>query len=337
MIEITRLEAPTSLARTEPSTRTPLRVGVVQHRWHADEAVLHAELNEGIERAAKLGASVVFLPELTLSRYPADTRPENNPAAGIRPSDITEDLLTGPTFTFAATGTLAVGLGPTLVVASLLYQVVLSPLPFNDPDQLVRFWHARLERNQTRVPLSIPDYMDFRARQDVFEAFAAHTGTSVAMRPTTVPTTSRRTPPHSISIAVATSGLLGSRSRRESTDPEAQHTAATSRTRAPAGSTEPPPFPPVLMSNAVPPNPRASPATVPSRTRSRSSSQAARTIHAGMVAIISAVTPIGTRCSAHDTPPLPTNKRSPPTASAASHWGRPIGSPSRSPRGAATR
>ena len=86
-----------------------------------------------------------------------------------------------PTFTFAATGTLAVGLGPTLVVASLLYQVVLSPLPFNDPDQLVRFWHARLERNQTRVPLSIPDYMDFRARQDVFEAFAAHTGTSVAM------------------------------------------------------------------------------------------------------------------------------------------------------------
>jgi putative ABC transport system permease protein len=86
-----------------------------------------------------------------------------------------------PTFTFAAIGTLAVGLGPTLVVASFLYQIVLSPLPFNEPDRLVRFWHARLERNQTRVPLSIPDYIDFRAKQDVFEAFAAHTGTSVAM------------------------------------------------------------------------------------------------------------------------------------------------------------
>ena len=86
-----------------------------------------------------------------------------------------------PTFTVAAIGTLAVGLGPTLVVASFLYQIVLSPLPFSEPDQLVRFWHARLERNQTRVPLSIPDYMDFRAKQDVFEAFAAHTGTSVAM------------------------------------------------------------------------------------------------------------------------------------------------------------
>ena len=86
-----------------------------------------------------------------------------------------------PTFTIAAVATLAVGLGPTLVVANFLYQIVLSPLPFNDADQLVRLWHTRLERNQTNVPLSIPDYMDFRATQTVFGSFAAHTGTSVAM------------------------------------------------------------------------------------------------------------------------------------------------------------
>lgn len=85
------------------------------------------------------------------------------------------------TFTIAAITTLAVGLGPTLVIANFLYQIVLSPLPFDDADRLVRFWHARLERKQTRVPLSTPDYMDFRAKQTVFEAFAAHTGNSVAM------------------------------------------------------------------------------------------------------------------------------------------------------------
>ena len=90
-------------------------------------------------------------------------------------------LRQSPTFTIAAIGTLAVGLGPTLVVANFLYQIVLAPLPFHEPDRLVRFWHARLESNQTRVPLSIPDYMDFRAKQTVFDAFAAHTGTSVAM------------------------------------------------------------------------------------------------------------------------------------------------------------
>ncbi|HYE88715.1 MAG TPA: ABC transporter permease, partial [Vicinamibacterales bacterium] len=86
-----------------------------------------------------------------------------------------------PTFTVATIATLAVGLGPTLVVANFLYQIVLSPLPFHDSDALVRMWHARLERNQTRVPLSIPDFIDFRAKQTVFEAFAAHAGTSVAM------------------------------------------------------------------------------------------------------------------------------------------------------------
>jgi N-carbamoylputrescine amidase len=105
MIEISCLDAPASLARTSPSSRKALRVGVVQHRWQADSAAVEAELNEGIGRAAALGASVVFLPELTLSRYPADTRPHNDPAEGTnrtRPSDIAEDLLTGPTFRFAA-------------------------------------------------------------------------------------------------------------------------------------------------------------------------------------------------------------------------------------------
>lgn len=86
-----------------------------------------------------------------------------------------------PTFTIAAIATLAVGLGPTLVVASFLYQIVLSPLPFHESDQLVRIWQTRLERQQARLPLSLPDYMDFRAKQTVFDAVAAHAGTSVAM------------------------------------------------------------------------------------------------------------------------------------------------------------
>jgi N-carbamoylputrescine amidase len=74
MIEISCLGAPASLARTTPSVRPALSVGVVQHRWQAARR-LEAELNEGIGRAARLGASVVFLPEFTLSRYPADQVP----------------------------------------------------------------------------------------------------------------------------------------------------------------------------------------------------------------------------------------------------------------------
>ncbi|BCW43710.1 nitrilase-related carbon-nitrogen hydrolase [Arthrobacter sp. StoSoilB5] len=178
MIEITRLEAPTSLARTEPSTRTPLRVGVVQHRWHADEAVLHAELNEGIERAAKLGASVVFLPELTLSRYPADTRPENNPAAGIRPSDITEDLLTGPTFTFAAKAARTYGVS----VHASLYQRAENPdgtddgLGLNTAILVSPAGELVARTHKLHIPVTAGYYEDkfFRKGPAAEDAYAVH-------------------------------------------------------------------------------------------------------------------------------------------------------------------
>lgn len=52
-------------------------------------------LADGVAQAAELDSRVVFLPELTLSRYPAVTLP-------TEPSATAEDLLTGPTATFAA-------------------------------------------------------------------------------------------------------------------------------------------------------------------------------------------------------------------------------------------
>ncbi|WP_225729344.1 MULTISPECIES: nitrilase-related carbon-nitrogen hydrolase [unclassified Nocardia] len=92
----TALTPPPSFARVGAPHRPPLRVGLVQHRWLADPDELAARLADGIRIAAEYGARAVFLPELTLSRYPADTRAGANPGAGA------EDLLSGPTFTFAA-------------------------------------------------------------------------------------------------------------------------------------------------------------------------------------------------------------------------------------------
>ncbi|WP_372698432.1 nitrilase-related carbon-nitrogen hydrolase [Arthrobacter sp. JSM 101049] len=96
MLEITATTPLPPPCRTEAPERGTVRVGLVQHRWQADPAALRAELDEGIGRAAGHGAAVVFLPELTLSRYPADARP------GGVPADAAEDLESGPTFAFAA-------------------------------------------------------------------------------------------------------------------------------------------------------------------------------------------------------------------------------------------
>ncbi len=85
-----------SPARVEPSTREPLRVGLVQHRWREDARALEDALAAGVAAAVAEGARVVFLPELTLSRYPAFEEPRG------RASDLAEDLETGPTVAFAA-------------------------------------------------------------------------------------------------------------------------------------------------------------------------------------------------------------------------------------------
>ncbi|MHA7298043.1 nitrilase-related carbon-nitrogen hydrolase [Pseudarthrobacter sp. MDT3-1] len=93
---IANTEPPASFARSQESTRRPLRVALVQHRWRENAAELRSVLTGAIGKAADAGARAVFLPELTLSKYPANVRAGSNPARNA------EDLLSGPTFEFAA-------------------------------------------------------------------------------------------------------------------------------------------------------------------------------------------------------------------------------------------
>jgi N-carbamoylputrescine amidase len=86
---------PESLARVKQPSAKPLRVGLVQHAWDADADRLVAWLDDAIDAIAEAGAHIAFLPEITLSRYPADTIP-----TGVA-SKQAEDLTTGPTVTFA--------------------------------------------------------------------------------------------------------------------------------------------------------------------------------------------------------------------------------------------
>jgi N-carbamoylputrescine amidase len=81
-----------SLARVGPDRPgRSLTVGVVQMHWQCDADAHTAALAEGVRQAAGAGAQVVFLPELTLSRYPADYRPEG------RAADLAESIEDGPT------------------------------------------------------------------------------------------------------------------------------------------------------------------------------------------------------------------------------------------------
>lgn len=122
MRTLTAAAAP-PLSRSTPSDRPPLRVGLVQHRWRDDAAKLARTLREGVDRAAGDGATAVFLPEITLLRYPAD-RPGGADAAAL-----TEHLTDGPTFTLAADAARANG----IFVHASLYERAPGPdgLGFN--------------------------------------------------------------------------------------------------------------------------------------------------------------------------------------------------------------
>ena len=95
-MKLTVAPALPSLSRVKPAERQPLRVALVQTKWHADQAEHLAVLADGIASAAGAGAKIVFLPELTLSRYMADTKPD------FTPNSLAESLEDGPTYRFAA-------------------------------------------------------------------------------------------------------------------------------------------------------------------------------------------------------------------------------------------
>lgn len=90
-------ETPPSLARVHESTRPPLRVAAVQHRWHPDPAEHQEALAEGIRMAAGAGAALVCLQELTLSPYFAITDDGVEAARALA-----EDIPGGPTTRFAS-------------------------------------------------------------------------------------------------------------------------------------------------------------------------------------------------------------------------------------------
>lgn len=107
-----------SLARTRSNDPRPtLTVGLVQTRWHDDTDEHQRVLLNGIVSAAGAGADVVFLPELTLRRYPADTLPTGAAA------DAAEPLEGGPTHTFAAESASRVG----VLVHASLYEAADGP------------------------------------------------------------------------------------------------------------------------------------------------------------------------------------------------------------------
>lgn len=75
-------------------------------------------------------------------------------------------LATAPAFSLAVVGALALGIGPTTAIFSIVYATLLAPLPYPNPEQLVLVW----SRTQaTRDATSPADYLEWKKQATSFQ------------------------------------------------------------------------------------------------------------------------------------------------------------------------
>jgi putative ABC transport system permease protein len=92
-------------------------------------------------------------------------------------------LRKNPGFTLTAVLTLAIGIGATTAIFSLVYTVLLRPLPFPQSDRLM--WLTQQDHSLPGTiaePLSYPDYFDWRAQSHTFEGIVSYRGASVTLQ-----------------------------------------------------------------------------------------------------------------------------------------------------------
>jgi putative ABC transport system permease protein len=87
----------------------------------------------------------------------------------------TRSLLRAPRFTVPAILALALGIGATSAIFSVVRGVLLEPLPYRDPDRIVSIWEANASRNRTRNVIGSANFVAWKERNRSFE-FLGMTG-----------------------------------------------------------------------------------------------------------------------------------------------------------------
>jgi len=89
-------------------------------------------------------------------------------------------LCKSPSFTAVVVLTLALGIGANTAIFSIVNGVMLQPLPYRHPEQLVVVART-VPRFDHPVPVSGPNFLDWRARATQFQSLAGFDGRGVAV------------------------------------------------------------------------------------------------------------------------------------------------------------
>jgi len=78
-------------------------------------------------------------------------------------------LLKQPAFTAIAVLTIALAIGANTAVLSLVNALLIRPLPYKAPKQLVLLWERFPPQGLERIPVSAPEYLDYEKQLTSFE------------------------------------------------------------------------------------------------------------------------------------------------------------------------
>ena len=78
-----------------------------------------------------------------------------------------------PGFTGIAVLTLAIGIGANTAIFTVVDAILLRPLPYPEPDRLVRIWESSVKRDVSRNRVNPLNFLDWHDHAESFESMAA--------------------------------------------------------------------------------------------------------------------------------------------------------------------
>ncbi len=100
---------------------------------------------------------------------------------GLDTRQVLRGLRRTPGFAILAGLLIAVGIGATTTIFSITKQVLIEPLPFTEPERLLRVWERSEPRGWTSISLSEPTFIDLRDRNRSFVDFGAYTARNMVL------------------------------------------------------------------------------------------------------------------------------------------------------------
>src|SRR6188472_61649 len=114
------------------------------------------------------------------SRAPRNSVAPGTETKGNMFADLAQDLRYGlrmlfknPAFTVVAVSALALGIGANSAIFSVVNAVLLRPLPFKSPEQLVMVWENATHLGFPKNTPSPPNFLDWQRQNTVFTGMAA--------------------------------------------------------------------------------------------------------------------------------------------------------------------